>query len=177
MLIIIFIASLIFFVSMGVKSKIPRITNIISIVVFALSVISTVVCFILTCITKEYYEEKTSEIPIITLQDNSFVEGHGSRYHMLITTTGAYTYYYRTSNGGVMQNTISAENTVVYPEESCKDPRVIEYSTYCTPVIDEEMAKFLFFGRPCEKFAIYTRYEIYVDKDAIVEDFTLDGKL
>ena len=127
----------------------------------------------------DYYEEKTETVKIVSLQDNSQVEGNGGGgfLHVYITigTSGMYTYYYQLDDGGYKQGRIDADYTIIYEEDNCEMPRVETYTTFNQNNWSKFWTKVLVFSNKDGKEKS-KRYEIHVPKGTVVQEFNLDAE-
>lgn len=178
MFFIILIVSLIAIIVTLVRDSKPKTKSIViaPFCLLAVFLASFVLIICHTAISGKYYEEKTDEIEIVSLNDNGYVSGHGSRYYVTINSTGGYTFYYKLENGGYVQKTIDASKTVVYQDEACDTPTVTTYTTYSVPVIPmtHKQEMFWYFYVPDRTNS--TRYEIHVPKGTIIEEFNLNSQ-
>lgn len=121
------------------------------------------------------YEKIDNTQSIVSINDNSQLSGHGSAFYVSINTSGIYTYYYQLEDGGYKQSTVPANKTVIYEEDNCENPSVMQYGTYTKNNWSTTWSKILIFSDKNDDYK-GCRYEIHVPKGTIVQEFNLDSQ-
>lgn len=148
---------------------------IICVIVGVVCIFSSFFCYTKVTNKIDHYEMKTDTLEIVSLSDNSQIEGAGRIGCFAIATNEKYIFYCKNDDGSYTQEKVAVEETKIYEEDNCKLPRIETYTTFSQNNWSEAWTKFLLFSsKDGEEYSI--RYEIHVPKGTIVQQFNLDAK-